>query len=438
LASAALAALAAAAMSQEPPPAGDVRQLIIGSSSQRIALPACVPTGGADVARQACTVISDVLRKDLEFEDVFQFVPESLLRAVPPLNPDKPNFDDWKAIDAQFLVTTQVATQGADLSVTLRLFYVESGQAMLARHYSGKADNPRLFAHQAADDMLEQIQYKGVARTKIVFTSDRDGVKGHPSKELYLMDYDGYNVRRVTVNRDLNILPTWSPDGRALAYVSFRQNVPDIFLAWIYEGRSQNVTNGKGRGQNQSPAFSPDGKRLAFASSRTGNMEIWVANIDGTNLRRITSNPAIDTAPCWSPTGQEIAFTSDRGGVPQIWAMDAEGLNVRRISKVGNYNDGAAWSPSREHPEIAYTSRIEGGFEIAVIDLASGATRQITEGRGACESPSWAPSGRHLTFACRRGRGWQINVSDRLGRRVVELPAGPGNNVQPEWGPFPR
>jgi TolB protein len=434
----ALAALSVAAVGQEPSSSGPV-QIIIGGTSQRIALPACVPKGGTDIARQACTVISDVLRKDLEFENVFQFVPESLLRAVPPLNPDSPNFEDWKAIDAQFLVTTQVAAQGAnDLSVTLRLFYVESGQAMLARHYTGKADNPRLFAHQASDDMLEQIQWRGVARTKIVFVSDRDSEKRHPSKELYIMDYDGYNVRRVTVNRSLNLLPTWSPDGRALAYVSYRQNVPDIFMAWIYEGRSQNLTSGKGGGQNFGPAFSPDGKKLAFASSRSGNMEIWTANVDGTNLRRITSNPAIDTAPCWSPTGQEIAFTSDRGGTPQIWAMDSEGLNVRRISNVGNWNDGASWSPSKEFPEIAYTSRIEGGFEIAVINLATGQTRQITAGRGACESPSWAPSGRHLTFACSRGRTWQINVSDREGRRVVALPAGPGNNVQPDWGPFPR
>jgi TolB protein len=118
--------------------------------------------------------------------------------------------------------------------------------------------------------------------------------------------------------------------------------------------------------------------------------------------------------------------------------MDAEGLNVRRLSSVGNYNDAPAWNPSRQYSEIAYTSRLEGGtFDIAVVDLASRQVRQITQGRGSCEYPSWAPSGRHLVFACRRARGgtWQITVADRDGRNVQHLPAGAGNNAYPDWGP---
>jgi Tol biopolymer transport system component len=115
--------------------------------------------------------------------------------------------------------------------------------------------------------------------------------------------------------------------------------------------------------------------------------------------------------------------------------MDAEGLNVRRLTTHGNYNDACAWNPSRQYGEIAFTSRIEGGFEVAVIDLVTRQVRQVTEGRGSCEYPSWAPSGRHLVFSCTRGAAWQIHVSDREGRHVRPLPAGPGNNAQPDWGP---
>ena len=115
--------------------------------------------------------------------------------------------------------------------------------------------------------------------------------------------------------------------------------------------------------------------------------------------------------------------------------MDSEGLNVRRLSTIGNYNDACAWSPDKANPEIAYTSRIEGGFEIAVVDLTTRQVRQLTEGRGSCEYPTWAPSGRHLAFSCNRGGSWQITVSDRLGQVVQTLAAGPGNNVQPDWGP---
>jgi TolB protein len=165
-------------------------------------------------------------------------------------------------------------------------------------------------------------------------------------------------------------------------------------------------------------------------------MNIWVVNSDGGGAHRLTTTGASDTAPCWSPTGQEIAFTSNRGGTPQIWLMDSEGLNVRRLTTVGNYNDAAAWNPSKQFAEIAYTSRLEsGGFDIAVVDLASRQVRQITQGRGSCEYPAWAPNGRHLVFACNRGGTWQITVADREGRSLQTLATGPGNNAQPDWGP---
>jgi TolB protein len=428
---------------QEPPPptppSDAIRRFEVGGGRpQRFAVPDCVPKRPDQASASACRVVTDVLRQDLQFEGIFQFVPENLLRAVPPLNPEAPRFDDWKAIDAQILVSSQAEVKGDALSVSMRLFFVETGQPMLTRHYTGRLDRPRIFAHQASDDILAQVQYRGVARTQIVFASDRDSAKNRVSKELYLVDYDGYNPRRVTVNSSLNILPAWSPGGRAIAYTSYRRGVPEIFLAWIFEARSQELTPGRTKaGQSFAPSFSPDGKRVAFANSRTGNSEIWVANVDGSGLRQITQNSSADTAPCWSPTGQEIAFTSDRGGTPQIWVMDAEGLNVRRVTSVGSYNDGASWNPSKEFPEIAYASRIEGRFQVAVVDLATRQVRQVSEGRGSCESPSWAPSGRHLAFSCSRGGTWQVNVSDRQGRRFRTLAAGPGNNTQPDWGPWP-
>jgi TolB protein len=115
--------------------------------------------------------------------------------------------------------------------------------------------------------------------------------------------------------------------------------------------------------------------------------------------------------------------------------MDSEGLNVRRLTTVGNWNDAPAWNPSKQYSEIAYTSRLEGGFEVAVVDLATRQVRQITQGRGSCEYPTWAPNGRHLAFSCNRGGIWQITLSDRVGGVVQTLATGPGNNVYPDWGP---
>ena len=165
-------------------------------------------------------------------------------------------------------------------------------------------------------------------------------------------------------------------------------------------------------------------------------MEIFVTGADGSGPRRVTSSSASETAPCWSPTGNEIAFTSDRGGTPQINLMDADGLNIRRLTTVGNWNDAPAWHPSKQYAEIAYTARLEGGgFYIAVIDLASRQIKQITQGRGSCEYPAWAPNGRHLVFSCNRGGSWQLAVSDRDCRTFQFLSAaGSGSNVQPDWG----
>ena len=136
-----------------------------------------------------------------------------MIGAIPPLNPQAPRFEDWKGIGANILVVTQAEVADGELVVEVRVYFVDNGQAMLQRRYSGKPDNPRTFAHQASDDIMTLTQYKGVARTRIAFVSDRDATKERPSKELYIVDYDGFNPRRVTVNGSLNILPAWRPDG---------------------------------------------------------------------------------------------------------------------------------------------------------------------------------------------------------------------------------
>jgi TolB protein len=277
-----------------------------------------------------------------------------------------------------------------------------------------------------------------VARSKIAFQSDRDSVKGkRTTKEIYIMDYDGFNPRRVTVNGSINQLPAWSPDGRALAYVSYRVTPPQLFFAWIYEGRSSGFPAGLG-GQVIAHAFSPDGTKVAFATTKGGSGDIWVANANGTDPHRLTETAASETAPTWSPTGREIAFTrSIQIAAPQIYVMDSEGLNLRKVPTIGNYNDAPAWNPAKEFPEIAYTSSIDGNFEVAVLNMETNTVRQITQGRGRCEYPTWSPNGRHLAFSCERGGRWQIMLSDRVGKNLEVLSAGPGNNVQPDWGPAP-
>jgi TolB protein len=248
---------------QQPP---ENAQIVIGGGSGRLAVPDCIPRAGDEASREACRTLTQVVRSDLRFEGFFQFVPESLFAALPPLNPESPNFEDWRSVGANVLVVTRAQVTAGELSVEARVFSIDGKQVMMSKRYSGRADNPRSFAHQAADDIMALASQRGVARSKIAFVSDRDATKPPRGKELYIADYDGFNVKRITVNNSLNILPAWSPDGRALAYVSYRQGGPNIFVARIFEGSSANIT--KGGEQAFAPTFSPDGKRIAYASNK--------------------------------------------------------------------------------------------------------------------------------------------------------------------------
>lgn len=431
----------AALMAQAPPPPspptssappavappGGAYQIVIGGAPPRIAIPDCVASDGA--SREACGVISKVLRDDLTFEGLFEFVSDQLVKSLPTPNFDSPNFVDWQGIEASVLVLTRANQAGSDLNLDVKVFDVQRGAVMLAKQFSGKKDNPRSFAHRASDDIMTLTQYKGVAQSRIAFSSDRDGGTG--AKEIYIADYDGFNPRRLTATRSLNLFPSWSADGRTIAYVSYRNYVASILRAFIYEGRGDNVTKSM-TGNFAAPSYSRDGRRLAYAGIRGGNAEIYVAGADGSNAQRITQSAGVDTAPTWSPTGAEVAFTSDRGGGQRIWVMGADGLNIRRLTSMDS--DAPAWNPSREWSEIAFTARLEGSFEIAVVDLVSGQIRQISEGLGSCEYPSWSANGRHLLFSCRKGGKWQLTMTDRIGRnpRALEMP---GNNVYPDWGP---
>jgi TolB protein len=405
-----------------------------GAGAPRVAVPDCVPRSGDQASREACAVITRVLRDDLEFEGLFRLLEPSLYAEAGPLNPQNPDFEAWRSLFASFLVVTRAGVTGDQLAVDVRVWNLDAGRNILEKRYSGSARNPRFFGHTVSDEVMELANSEGVARTQIAFTSDRDG--DFRTKEIYVADFDGQRVRRLTQDDSISILPDWSPSGDALAYTSYVSRIPSVIVEYPYGGGSPlNLT--QGQGQAFAPAWSADGERIAFSLSSGGRVKLWVVNANGSGLRQLTEGPGEDTAPSWSPTGREIAFTSNRSGSPQIWVVGAEGLNLRRLSRVGSYNDAPAWSPSKTHSEIAYTSRLERGqFDIAVIDLSSGQVRQITTGRGSCEKPSWAPSGRHLIFACQVGGQWRLAQTDRLGQRMRTLSVGSGNNAQPAWGPF--
>jgi TolB protein len=438
LAASGLLAVAPSA-SQQPQQPPAVSLTITGEPGAlpRYAVPDFLGLSADAETAEAAKTIGQVLWDDLAFEREFDMIPRDTYQTIPRARSisDVP-LDKWQELGADAVAVGTVQRQGDSLRVEVRLFAVRTRQAVFSREYTGPASNPRFYAHTIADELFQaQLALRGVARTKLAFASDRDGermsgtVEARGTKEIYLSDYDGANQRRLTLNKSLNINPTWSPDGRAIAYTSYSRGLPDIFISNIYQGTQDNPT--KGRGENFLPVWSPDGTRIAFMSTRDGNPEIYVMNRDGSNVRRLTTQAASDVTPTWSPSGTQIAFVSDRLGSPQIYVMDADGLNQHRVTSE-SYCDRPTWSPA-PYNEIAYSTRTSPAiFDIKVLDIATGERRQLTFGEGSNESPAYAANGRHIAFSSTRAGKRQIFTIERTGKDLRQV-TRVGNNQTPDW-----
>lgn len=382
--------------------------------------------------------IGQVLWDDLDFEAEFYMLPRDTYKTIPqPPSLDQVPLQRWKELGADGVVVGSVRREGNNLVVDAKLINVNTGETLFGRNYSGAARNPRFFAHTIADELHQQQRgLRGVARTKLTFTSDRDGerIKGPSAsrdiQNIYIADYDGANQTRITINKSLDITPAWSPDGKSIAYTSYSSGYPDIIVAEIYAARNSRPAKGNDKVHNFLPAWSPDGSKLAYMSNRDGNPEIYVVNRDGSGMRRLTYHPENDVTPTWAPSGNQIAFTSNRTGRPQIWIMNADGSQQRKITNE-SWCDRPTWSPAPFN-EIAYASQSGGGYDIRIFDVSSGETKTITDGIGSNESPAFSPTGRHLAFVSTRAGKAQIFTVRRDGTHRKQI-TNTGDNRFPNW-----
>src|SRR6266581_2097927 len=290
------------------------------------------------------------------------------------------------------------------------------------------AAQTRLTAHKIADFIYEKMTgERGVFSTRIAYI-----VKQGTRHELRVADADGQNAQSILISSEPIMSPAWSPDGARMAYVSFQNKKPILFV--------QNLTASKQpapvanyRGSNSAPAWSPDGKQLAAVLTKDGTSQIYLMSPDGTSLRRLTFSAAIDTEPFFTPDGQSIYFTSDRGGSPQIYRMPASGGEPVRMTFEGDYNVSPRVSPDGK--VLAYISRVSGRFQLMVMDLESKQVQTLTEGQRD-ESPSFAPNGRIILYATNVDNRGVLAAVSSDGRFRQRLGIQAADVREPSWGPF--
>jgi TolB protein len=384
---------------------------------------------------EAIKTFNQVLWDDLAFSGFFTMAGKSFYPPAPIVRPEDVKYDDWKALPfkVSFLTAGTLDLNGGGLRAELRIFDMDQRKMYFGRSITGDPGQIRAIAHRWADMIVYRLSAgasKGIARTKIAYSSRRGN-----AKEIYVMDYDGFNQLAFTHNGSNNLFPNWGPDNSSLAFVSFRSGKPEVNIYSYKDGSRLPFPSFNTFAST--PAISPDGNSVVFSLRTTrGDADLFISKLDGTERHNITNNPAIDTSPTWSPSGRQIAFVSDReGSVSQIYICDSDGANVRKIVKEGGDADSPAWSPDGKWLAFHWKPRLSSNYDIFIAEIGSGKIKQLTSGSGSNESPTWAPDGRHVAFQSNRTGTLQIYIM-LLDGSEARMISTQGSNTSPAWGGY--
>ena len=400
-----------------------------------VAIPNLVPETpeSAEMGAQ----LSRVIAADLTGTGLFREVPaEAYIRQITDFAAPV-QYADWKAINAQALVTGAVTVVGDQVTVKFRLHDVfsdtELGDGL---QFAGTTDGWRRIAHKVADVVYSRITGEtGYFDSRVVYVSET-GPKDNRRKRLAIMDYDGANVQYLTGSEAIVLAPRFSADGNRVLYTSYETGFPRIYVLDVGSVQRRVLESQQGT-MSFAPRFAPDGQTVVYSLSQGANTDIWAMNVGTGQSQRLTNAPSIETAPSFSPDGSQIVFESDRSGSQQLYVMPASGGEARRISFGEGRYGTPVWSPRGDL--IAFTKQTQGRFHIGVMRV-DGSEERLLTASFLDEGPTWSPNGRVIMFARETqgaaGRSTLYSV-DITGRnlRPVRTPEG---GSDPSWGPLQR
>ncbi|MBY0136385.1 Tol-Pal system beta propeller repeat protein TolB [Paracoccus yeei] len=380
--------------------------------------------------------VQSLIAADLTGTGLFREIPASAHIARPESFDAPVSYDDWKAINAQALITGAVRVEGGKVVVKFRLFDVFAGQPLGdGMQFDASTGNWRRAAHKAADQVYARLTGEGpYFDSRVAFVQER-GPKDNRLKRIGIMDYDGANVKYLTDDSALVLKPRFSPDGSKILYTSYATGFPQAMVLDVNTLSSRALSAAQQGTMSFSPRFSPDGRWIVYSLEKNGNTDIYQMDAASGAQRPLTNAPSIETSPSYSPDGSQIVFESDRSGTPQLYIMGANGGEPRRISFGEGRYGTPVWSPRGDM--IAFTRQVGAKFHIGVMRTDGSEEKMLTESF-LDEGPTWAPNGRVVMFTrvTPGGNGEpRLHSVDITGRNMRPVKVN-GAASDPDWGPL--
>ncbi len=375
------------------------------------------------IAEQA----AELINKSLAHTGYFKMIdPDAFLEdlRVKGITGPQINFDNWRDIGAELLITGGITVEEDYLQIEFRLFDTFKSELLFGKRYKGRLEDQRKIVLRFCSEMMYRLTGKrGIFESMIAFVSTTTG-----NKEIFTSEFDGHDVKQVTRTKSLTLFPAWSPDGASIAYTSYQNDKPEIFIRHLADQTEKKISFD---GINITPVWVPGGEKMCATLSFEGDEEIYLLTNNGKIDKRLTKNWGIDVSPSFSPDGKNMAFVSKRFGSPQIFIQNLDSGAVRRLTYEGKYNTQPDWSPAGDY--IAYSAMENGQSDIFVIRTDGEDLKQLTRDSGSNESPAWSPDGSLIAFSSNRTGKSRIYVMTASGTDQRILINLSGEQTDPAW-----